>query len=78
MVNMMDGLAFLPLDEAEEGMEHLKAVMPQDPPEVEDLLTYFDRTWFFLTDSAASRQTRCSAQFALWSTNVHSSPVELS
>ena len=30
---------FLPLDEVEEGMEHLKAVMPQDPPEVEALLS---------------------------------------
>ena len=32
-------LLFLPLDEVEEGIEHLKAVMPQNPPEVEALIT---------------------------------------
>jgi len=39
---MLDGLVFLSV--VEEGMRHVKAAMPQNPPEVEDLLMYFDRT----------------------------------
>ena len=42
---MIDGLAFLPVHVVEEGMGHLKAVMPQEPPKVEDLLMYFDRIY---------------------------------
>ncbi|KAL8577385.1 hypothetical protein ACOMHN_060207 [Nucella lapillus] len=42
---MMDGLAFLPLNDVQEGMAFLRINLPQDPPEVEDLLNYFDQTY---------------------------------
>ncbi|KAG7164208.1 hypothetical protein Hamer_G014346 [Homarus americanus] len=42
---MIDALAFLPLEDVIEGMRYLKTVIPQDPPEAEELLMYFDRTY---------------------------------
>ena len=42
---MLDGLAFLPPAEVQEGMQHLHSIKPDNPPEVDDLLTYFDRTY---------------------------------
>ncbi|KAG7165673.1 putative MULE transposase domain-containing protein 4 [Homarus americanus] len=42
---MIDALAFLPLDNVDEGMRYLKTVIPQDPPEAEELLMYFDCTY---------------------------------
>ncbi|KAL8571375.1 hypothetical protein ACOMHN_020367 [Nucella lapillus] len=41
---MMDGLAFLPLNDVQEGMAFLRINLPQYPPEVEDL-NYFDQTY---------------------------------
>ena len=42
---MLDGLAFLPLNDILDGMPFLRTNLPQDPPEAEDLLAYFDRTY---------------------------------
>ena len=42
---MLDGLAFLPLEDVQEGMQYLRTNVPADPPEAEDLLNYFDRTY---------------------------------
>ena len=42
---MLDGLAFLPLRDIPAGMQFLQTVMPQDPPEVAELVDYFDRTY---------------------------------
>lgn len=42
---MIDALAFLPLEDVDEGMRYLKTVIPQDPPEAEELLMYFDCTY---------------------------------
>ncbi|XP_042211389.1 uncharacterized protein LOC121858820 [Homarus americanus] len=42
---MIDALAYLPLDNVDEGMRYLKTVIPQDPPEAEELLMYFDCTY---------------------------------
>ncbi|KAG7177330.1 hypothetical protein Hamer_G000652 [Homarus americanus] len=42
---MIAALAFLPLEDVIEGMRYLKTVIPQDPPEAEELLMYFDRTY---------------------------------
>ncbi|KAG7161848.1 Dipeptidyl peptidase 1-like 2 [Homarus americanus] len=39
---MLDALAFLPLEDVIEGMRYLKTVIP---PEAEELLMYFDRTY---------------------------------
>ena len=39
---MLDGLAFLPLDQIVQGMEHLRNVQP---PEAQRLTEYFDATY---------------------------------
>lgn len=41
---MINSLAFLSLGDVDESMRYLKTVIPQDPPEIEELLTYFDCT----------------------------------
>ena len=41
-VGMLDGLAFLPLDQIVQGMEHLRNVQP---PEDQRLTEYFDATY---------------------------------
>ena len=38
----MDGLAFLPVDEVKEGMEHLKCRIPDG---AQELVNYFDKTY---------------------------------
>ena len=43
-IGMIDALAFLPVDEVEQGMAHLKDVIP-DHPGMEELLNYFDSTY---------------------------------
>ena len=35
----------LPLNDILDGMPFLRTNLPQDPPEAEDLLAYFDRTY---------------------------------
>ena len=42
LVGMLDGLAFLPLDQIVQGMEHLRNVQP---PEAQQLTEYFDATY---------------------------------
>ena len=42
---MLDGLAFLPLHEVNDGMTYLKEHVPNDPAGARDLLTYFDQTY---------------------------------
>ena len=42
---MLDGLAFLPVPELTNGITLLRTLCPDDPPEVEDLLDYFDTTY---------------------------------
>ncbi len=39
---MLDGLAFLPVDEVQDGMEYLKTITPEG---LEPLLDYFDNTY---------------------------------
>jgi hypothetical protein len=39
---MMDGLAFLPVPDLTNGIHLLRTLCPDDPPEVTELLDYFD------------------------------------
>jgi hypothetical protein len=42
---MMEGLAFLPVPDFTNGIHHLlRTPCPDDPPEVAELLDYFDST----------------------------------
>jgi hypothetical protein len=43
---MLNGLAFLPVDEVTEGMEYLRDKVP-DADRLDELLTYFDTTYVF-------------------------------
>ena len=40
---MLDGLAFLPVEDVAEGMQYLRDNVPEDPPEAVELLDYFDK-----------------------------------
>ena len=42
---MIDGFAFLPVDQVGDGMKYLKSIMPEDVEKAEDLLMYFDRVY---------------------------------
>ena len=41
---MLDGLAFLPVEDVAEDMQYLRDNVPEDPPEAVELLDYFDKT----------------------------------
>jgi hypothetical protein len=42
---MMDGLAFLPVPDLTNGINLLRTICPDDPPEEAELLDYFDSTY---------------------------------
>ena len=45
LCGMMDGLAFLPVPDLTNGIYLLRTLCPDDPPEVAELLDYFDSTF---------------------------------
>ena len=54
-VGMLDGLAFLLVDQVEDGLRHVRDNMP-DVAGLDDLLAYFDETYV----RGTSRRVRCS------------------
>ena len=42
---MVDGLAFLLVDDLQNGMHLLRTLCPADPPEAAELLDYFNLTY---------------------------------
>ncbi|CAN7991483.1 unnamed protein product, partial [Ixodes hexagonus] len=71
---MMNGLAFLPLDDIARGIEFLRTTAP---PEAEDLLDYFDSTYVtgtfrrVLTRNGTVRLRRCAPEFPPRIWNMH-------
>ena len=82
-IGMIDALAFLPVDEVEQGMAHLKDVIP-DHPGMEELLNYFDSTYVTGTfrrvnnndPDAPIRVRRLAPQFSPGVWNVHQATIE--
>ncbi|CAN7984762.1 unnamed protein product, partial [Ixodes hexagonus] len=71
---IMNGLAFLPLDDIARGIEFLRTTAP---PEAEDLLDYFDITYVtgtfrrVLTRNGTVRLRRCAPKFPPRIWNMH-------
>ena len=72
---MLDALAFLPLDQIVQGMEHLRNVQP---PEVQRLTEYFDATYVSGIQrrvSAAGEIRRVPPRYIPAPWNVHEETV---
>ena len=77
---MVDALAFLPVDEVEQGMAYLKDITP-DHPGMEELLNYFDSTYVTGTfrrvnnnDPGAPRRLAPHFSPGVW--NVHLATIK--
>ena len=76
---MLDGLAFLPTDRVQEGMQYLRTIVPD---EADQLLAYFDATYVsgrhrqVQAPRGAIRIRRTPPQFPPASWNVHSITLE--
>ena len=60
---MLDGLAFLPVVNIPEGLAYIRAELPDDLPDLAELINYFDST--YVSGSIRSMQPRDSRRLLL-------------
>jgi len=72
---MLDGLAFLPINRLQEGVEYLKLIIPLG---AEELFQYFDETYVNGTTRRINKQNIVKFKRSTFSSDVSSGNLECS